>query len=89
MRSIAGYQALTVSTAALGLTVPSGADMAIIRAETNPLRFRDDGTDPTASVGMPLLVADPPFVFNGSLSKFKAIRSGAADGVLHVLYYQP
>jgi hypothetical protein len=38
---------------------------------------------------MPLLVADPPFVFNGSLSKFKAIRSGAADGVLHVLYYQP
>jgi hypothetical protein len=58
-----GYQQITSLSSAQGLTVPevdpvSGLKaiptMAFITPETNTVRWRDDGTDPTASVGMPL-----------------------------------
>lgn len=83
-----GYQQITVSTTAVGLTVPDGATRAVLGIEAQPLRYRTDGTNPTASVGM--LQAASTFVeLSGAdtLANFKAIRSGGTDSVLNVSYY--
>ena len=82
-----GYQAVTVSNTAIGLTVPGGASRAVIKVISNPLRFRDDGTDPTSSVGYSK-VANDEFTLSGdSMKAAKFIRSGGSDATLEVLYY--
>jgi len=84
----AGYEQVTVSTTAIGLTVPAKARMAIAVVEDQPLRYRDDGTDPTAAVGT-LIKADNSFSICGSaMGVFKAIRDGGTDAVLSVNYYK-
>lgn len=82
-----GYQQITVSSTALGLTVPSTAMRAVLSVEAQPIRWRDDGVDPTASVGV-LVKADVTFeLYGGSLRRFKAIKDDATDAVLNVVYY--
>lgn len=81
-----GYQQLTVTTLQT-LTVPAGANLAIIRGEAQTVRWRDDGTAPTASVGMTMLVADPPLIYSGDLTKLKFIAA-TAGGIINVNYYQ-
>ncbi len=89
-----GYQQLATLTSATGLTVPArdpltGMDMkanfALIVAETQDVRWRDDGTDPTASVGM-LLKAGVIFQYDGDLKKIKFIES-TASAKINVSYY--
>ena len=83
-----GFQQLTVSTSALGLTVPAGASRALIRVSgANGVTFRDDGTDPTAAIGFPIVSTDPFLLYDGELTKIKFIRTGASDGLLNVSYY--
>lgn len=84
-----GYQKLTVSTAAVGLTVPDGAARGVVVVEAQPLRYRDDGTDPDANTGM-LCVAATRFDIESreALLAFKAIRSGGTDSVLSISYYK-
>jgi hypothetical protein len=86
--AVAGFQMLTVSNAAVGLTVPTSGfpTYALIQCETNPVRWRDDGTNPTASVGN-LLSVGGVLKYDGPLANFKAIRQGGADGTLSVSYY--
>ena len=81
-----GFQQLTGIGSATALTVPSGATLAIFTVEASNVRWRDDGTNPTASVGM-LLVNGQSLIYNGELSKIKFIdvTSGAKVGVS---YYQ-
>lgn len=81
-----GYQQLTVSNTAVSLTVPTGALGALIQCQSNGVRWRDDGTDPTASVGMTL---DTPNIldYDGTLSKLRLIRSGGSDSILNISYY--
>jgi len=55
LRSLGQQQIASFSTAK-GWTVPSGTTLALVTAETNAVRWRDDGTAPTASVGYPLAV---------------------------------
>jgi hypothetical protein len=64
------------------LTVPGGATLAIFTVEASNVRWRDDGTDPTATVGM-LLVNGQSLIYNGELSAVKFIdaTSGAKIGV--------
>lgn len=83
-----GYQQLTVSISAEGLTVPANAQRAVIGVEGQPIRWRDDGSDPTGSVGF-LVKADVNIQVNGTkaLKAFKAIRQGASDATLNVVYY--
>lgn len=82
-----GFQQLAVSTSAVALTVPSGATRALITLEpTNGVRWRDDGTNPTASVGMPL-VGGATWECEAVLDAVRFIRSGAADATLNVAYY--
>lgn len=88
-RKPVGYQQVTVSTTAIALTVPDGANRAVAVVEAQPLRYRDDSVDPTATVGMLLPAAT---IFNiesrEGLLAFKAIRSGGTDSVLSVSYYK-
>jgi hypothetical protein len=48
------YKQITVLTSAVGLDAPEGATMAHVQAESQNVRYRLDGTAPTASVGMPI-----------------------------------
>lgn len=88
-----GYQQITDLSSAIGLTVPARtpeglsakANFALIIAETQNVRWRDDGVDPTASVGM-LLVAGTPLQYDGDLSKIKFIES-TASAKLNISYY--
>jgi len=80
-----GYQQITSLSASTGLTVPAGATRAIIIAESQGVRWRDDGTAPTASVGMPLPVL-VTLSYDGDLSRIRFIQQ-AASATLNVSYY--
>ena len=83
-----GYQQLTAAqlASAIGLTIPTGAVLALLQAELEAVRWRDDGTSPTSSIGMMLQPGQLPFVYTASLSSIKFIAA-AADAVLNVSYY--
>ena len=86
--TVLGYEQITVSTTAVPFTtIPAGAKRALVVLESaNALRWRGDGTAPTASVGNPL-AGSGVLEVESILEKFKAIRSGAADAVMNVTYY--
>ena len=88
-----GYQQITSLSSDTGLTVPTRTPdgskqqptFALIIAETQGVRWRDDGTAPTASVGMPL-AAGVPLQYDGDLTKIKFIeQTGSAK--LNISYY--
>ena len=84
-----GYGQATVSNTAIALpAIPSKASYAIVNISTQPVRYRDDGTAPTASVGMPVASGEE-FVLVSPLQirNFKVIRSGGTDAELNVVYY--
>jgi len=88
-----GYQQITSLSAAAGLTVPvvtpeglnSKAVFALIIAEGAPVRWRDDGTAPTSTVGMPLAVG-VPLQYDGDLTKIRFIEQ-SASAKLNISYY--
>jgi hypothetical protein len=59
--------------------------MALIVAETQAVRWRDDGTAPTASVGMPLAVGTS-LSYDGDLKAVRFIEQ-TASAKLNVSYY--
>ena len=82
-----GYQQISAFSTAQALTAPSGATFAVISVETQAVRYRDDGTAPTASAGMPIAVGAAPFVYTGSLSAIQFIpQTGSAT--LDIAYYK-
>lgn len=91
--SCIGYQQITSLSAAAGLTVPvvdkngnkQQPTFALIIAEGKDVRWRDDGTNPTASVGMPLAVG-VPLQYDGDLTGIKFIEV-AASAKLNISYY--
>ena len=80
-----GHQQLTSLAAAASLTVPTGSRYAILKCTAQGVRWRDDGVDPTATVGMLMDVGDE-FVYSGKLGKLRVIEA-AASAVLNVAYY--
>jgi len=86
MKVVSG-ETITVSSTAKSLTVPGGANCAIMRVSGASIRFTVDASTPTASSGM-LVLADE-FINYGaeySLPLFRAIRV-STDATLDVLYY--
>lgn len=82
-----GHQlALDASTPAVGLTPPAGANLAIIEVNTANVRWRDDGTDPTAAIGMQI-VAGTSFTYVGDLTAIKFFEE-AGTANLNVAYYE-
>lgn len=82
-----GYQQIVSATlaASTALTVPAEAQYAVIVPDTQAVRWRDDGTAPTAAIGMPV-AAGQPFTFDGDLTTIRFIRQ-AAGAILNVAYY--
>lgn len=88
-----GYQQITSLSSAQNLTVPTNGPLgskqqptvAYIICETQAVRWRDDGTAPTASVGMPLATG-VPFPYDGDLTKIQFIEQ-TASAKLNVAYY--
>ena len=81
-----GYQQITSLAAATALTVPAGTSKALIQAETQAVRWRDDGTSPTASVGMNLAVGDMLEYDSAQLAIVKFIEV-VASAKLNISYY--
>ena len=89
-----GYEQLTSITSATGITssLYQNADgvqrarRVLLQAETQDVRWRDDGTDPTASVGMILTAGGAPILYEGELDKIRFIQA-TAGAVLNVTVY--
>lgn len=101
-RKAQGYQQLTVAGTAVGLTMPTGAidtgpnsatvvtkknvSFVFIRCSTANVRWRDDGTDPDASTGVPLNAGET-LEYDGNPARIKFIRTGGTSAVLDVSFY--
>lgn len=80
-----GYQQITSLSSSAALTVPSGATIAVVQAEGADVRWRDDGTAPTATVGM-LLPAGAELRYTGALAALRLIQA-SAGATVNVSYY--
>jgi hypothetical protein len=80
-----GYEQITSLSSAESLTVPKNARWALIIPETQAVRWRDDGTDPSATVGMPLAVGQP-LQYTGSLAGIRFIEQ-TASAKINIAYY--
>jgi hypothetical protein len=85
-----GYQQLLVNSAA-SLTIPAAcggaASLAVIKAEIAPLRFLDNGSAPTTTVGMPIAIADAPIHYEGTISALQFIAQ-TSGGIVDVAFYR-
>lgn len=82
-----GYTQVTVLTSAVGVgTIPAGTETVMLQCTGQNVRYRDDGTNPTAAIGM-LLVVNTLYSFTvGQISSMKFIES-AATAVLNISFY--
>ncbi len=88
-----GYQQITTLTSAVGLTLPTvpahsclTMGYAVIQAESGDIRWRDDGTNPTGSVGM-LIPEGGELNYCGDFSALKLINSSGSTSIANVAYY--
>ena len=79
-----GFQQITSLSAAAALTVPAGTRYALVQCETQNVRWRADGIDPTATVGMLLKTTDQPLALAALNAKFIEATGSA---VLNVSYF--
>jgi hypothetical protein len=81
-----GFEQVAVLTAAVGITPVQLSKLAMIQAEGQNVRWRDDGTNPTPTVGM-ILVANDVLIYSGTLSSIKFIEV-TATAKINVTYYK-
>jgi len=84
-----GYQQVAVDSAT-ALTIPAACDnsptLVVITPEAQAVRYRDDGTNPTTSVGMPMAVGQV-LNYEGTISALKFI-SQTAGAKINALFYR-
>ena len=85
-----GFCQITALTGATSLSacaggIPAGATMAVLQAEIANVRYRDDGTAPTTSIGEILISGGAPMPYVGRLSSLQFI---SATGAIDVLFYK-
>jgi hypothetical protein len=82
-----GFEKLAVSSTAVAFaSVPARATSCLLVCETNAVRFRSDGTNPTATDGVPI-AAGQPLTYNGDPSALKFIRQ-SADATIQAEFYE-
>jgi hypothetical protein len=79
-----GYAQASVTAAQALPTVPANTVTALVVPRA-PIRWRDDGTNPTTAVGM-YLAADQALEYRGSLAAFRMI-SVAGTAEVNVSFY--
>ncbi len=88
-----GYQQIAAGglASSTALSIPSNASgkgdasYAIIQAEAQAVRWRDDGVDPSATVGM-TIPAGGELRYDGNLADIRFIQA-TAGAILNVSYY--
>jgi hypothetical protein len=76
------FQQVTVSTTAVGLSLPAEGrpKRALITVNTNAIRYRTDGVNPTTTNGhLGPTGASIELIGETSLTNFRMIRNAAAD----------
>ena len=81
-----GFEAIASVSSATALTVPAGARVALIQAITQNVRWRDDGTDPTGTVGMVIFAGQDPWLYAGNLDNIRFFED-AASATMTISYY--
>jgi hypothetical protein len=84
-----GYVQMATLTSAIELqNVPDGAQYALVQPEAGNVRWRGDGTAPTASAGQPLYAtAQRMFTIPETLTDLKFINMTGSTSKLNVTYY--
>lgn len=80
-----GYQQITSLSASTPLIVPDGSVFAMITPSTQAIRYRDDGTAPTATIGYPIAVGQT-LKYTGGLTAIRLIQQTASASV-DIAYY--
>ena len=81
-----GFEALTVAGTAVGFTAATsaGAKAAHVKVEGAQIRYRSDGTDPTATVGTLYDVGDEFIVWGkDDMDDIRFIRTGGVSATLN------
>lgn len=82
-----GYRQVTATSGAFALpTPPAGTRRAIIQADGQALRWRDDGTNPTATVGM-LIANGSELRYDGADMGAIKLIAAAAGAIANIAYY--
>lgn len=82
-----GYRQVTATVAAFALpTPPAGTRRTVIQAEAQGLRWRDDGTDPTAAIGM-LIPSGGELRYDGATIGALKLIAAAAGAIANISYY--
>lgn len=93
-----GHQQLTVSSTAVSLTVPTGTrpTHALITVQVDSVRWRADGTAPTAAIGNPIFatstttgvldLTDPQARYQSVIKTIQFIRV-TTDATLDIEYF--
>lgn len=79
------FEQITDCDPAVALTVPEGATGALISADTATVRYRADGTAPTAAIGALLVHAQSAVHFEGP-DLLKNLQFFSGTGILNVQY---
>lgn len=88
------YESITVAGTAIGFTVSklapanrSAPSRVVCVLEVAQVRYRADGTDPTAAEGQLLNVGDTLILDSlNDMNEFRAIRTGGVSGILKVSF---
>ena len=87
---VLGYCQLSVSTAVKLSTcssgVPAGSVVAYIIPETAAVRYREDGTNPTTTVGVPVAVGQQ-LIYSGNLNVVTFVAQSGTS-TLNVAFYR-
>lgn len=90
VRAPTGHVQLTSLATAVAFSaaqIPARSKRVLLQAETQNIRFRDDGTSPTASVGMILLAGATPFEYVGDISTIQFIQV-TTSAKLNAAFYE-
>jgi hypothetical protein len=90
------FEQITVSNTSVGFTAATigtssafnQAIVAVVTVETNAIRFRDDGVDPTAAVGMPAGVLSQTIICGRQAVLQARFIRATADALISVAYYR-
>ncbi len=82
-----GYQQISATTLATAqkLTLPAGAKVALVSLDVGAVRWRDDGTAPTATVGMPFS-SGSYITFTANLATIQFIAATGSP-IMNVSFY--
>ncbi|WP_375272049.1 hypothetical protein [Sphingomonas sp.] len=83
----AGYRQVTATSSVFTLpSPPAGVRRTVIQAEAQALRWRDDGNDPSATVGM-LIPSGGELRYDGASPAALKLIAAAAGAIANVSYY--